>query len=100
MIAPKYPQTNKYWSNRVYNTIGRGGFMIHPYCKDMLEEFEDGVNIVLYKNQKEMFEKIDYYLQNDEEREKIRIAGRDLVRSKYTYKDRVKTICEHLTKKN
>lgn len=100
MVSPQYPQTDKFWSNRVYNTLGRGGFLIHPYCKDILKEFKDGKNIVLYKDFDDMVKKIDYYLENDEEREKIRIAGRDLVRSKYTYKDRVKTICKRLEKEN
>ena len=38
-----------YWSDRVYETIGRGGFIIHPYIKGMEEEFIDGKNIVFYK---------------------------------------------------
>lgn len=100
MIAPPYPATDNYWSNRVYNTMGRGGFMLHPYCKGLLEEFEDGKHLVLYTDEEDMFKKIDYYLENDEEREAIRIAGRDLVREKYTYKERVKTLCTHLTNEN
>ena len=38
----------------------------------------------------------DYYLENDEEREAIRKAGHELVKSKYTYKNRWEQILKEL----
>lgn len=84
-VAPKYPQDNHYWSNRIYQVIGRGGFLIHPYLTGLAEEFEDGEHLVFYRNPKEMIEKINYYLQNDEERERIREKGQKHCLENHTY---------------
>jgi len=83
-----------YWSDRVYETMGRGGFIIHPYVKGMEDEFVDGEHLVFYqyKDFKDLKEKIDFYLNNDKEREKIRVAGHELVKDNYSYKNRWQTI--------
>lgn len=79
-----------YWSNRVYETLGRGGFLLHPKTEGMEEEFIDGVHLVFYErgNKEDLCNKIDYYLKHDEEREKIRRAGFEHVKNNYTYKHR------------
>lgn len=91
----KYPN---YWSDRVYETMGRGGFIIHPYVSGMEKEFEDKKHLVFYEygNFKQLKELIDYYLEHDEEREAIRKAGHELVKSKYTYKNRWSDILKEL----
>ena len=80
-----------YWSDRVYETIGRGGFIIHPFIEGMQEEFTDGENIVFYEyaNFKQLKEKIDFYINNEEERERIRKNGFELVSNKATYHERL-----------
>lgn len=80
-----------YWSDRVYETLGRGGFLIHPYIKGMEEEFKDGVHLVYYKygDFNELKAKIDYYLEHDEERERIRKAGHEFVKNHATYHARL-----------
>lgn len=96
-LCPNFNYPN-YWSDRVYETIGRGGFIIHPYIKGMEKEFTDREHLVFYeyKNFKQLKELVDYYLVNDEEREKIRVAGHNLVKKKYTYKNRWQYILEEL----
>lgn len=80
-----------YWSDRVYETIGRGGFIIHPYIKGMEEEFLDTHNIVFYQygNWEQLKFLIDYYLEHDEEREKIRRNGHEFVKNHATYHNRL-----------
>jgi spore maturation protein CgeB len=87
-----------YWSDRVYETLGRGGFIIHPYISGMEKEFTDKEHLVFYeyKNFKQLKELIDYYLEHDEEREKIRVSGHNLVKEKYTYKNRWEQILKEL----
>ncbi len=91
----KYPD---YWSDRVYETLGRGGFLIHPYVSGMEREFEDKKHLVFYEygNFKQLKELIDYYLEHEEEREAIRKAGHELVKEKYTYKNRWEYILKEL----
>ncbi len=80
-----------YWSDRVYETMGRGGFIIHPYIKGMEEEFHHGKNIVFYEynDWDDLKKQIDYYLEHDDEREKIRLAGHEYVKSNCTYQERL-----------
>jgi len=87
-----------YWSDRVYETLGRGGFLIHPYVQGMEKEFEDRKHLVFYEygNFEQLKELIDYYVEHEEEREQIRIAGHELVKNNYTYKHRWKHILEEL----
>jgi len=91
-----------YWSDRVYETIGRGGFMIHPYIKGLEEEFVDGETIVFYEfgNFEQLKEKIDYYLEHPEEREKIRMAGHEFVKNNATYTQRLKSMLNHIADAN
>jgi len=85
-----------YWSNRIYETLGRGGFLIHPYVKGLEDEFEIGKHLVTYEygNLEDLFAKIDYYLAHDEEREAIRKAGFEHVKNNYTYKQRCQKLLE------
>lgn len=64
VLGDSYPATN-YWSNRIYEITGRGGFLIHPKTvglSNYIPQFERG-------KEREM---INYYLENEKEREKIR----------------------------
>lgn len=99
VVGDSQPSKN-YWSNRIYETIGRGGFLLHPYVDGIESEFEDGKHLVLYKygDMDDLFQKIDYYLEHNEEREKIRRAGHELVKTKYTYKERCKQLIKYVEK--
>jgi hypothetical protein len=92
----KYPD---YWSDRIYETLGRGGFLIHPYIKGLENEFKDKEHVVFYEygNFKQLQELIDYYIEHDDEREQIRLAGHKLVKSKYTYKHRWQHILKEIS---
>lgn len=80
-----------YWSDRVYETIGRGGFLIHPYVHGLQEEFIDGEHIIFYPY--DMFdllkERIDFYLEHDHIREQIRRNGHEFVNKNATYHNRL-----------
>jgi spore maturation protein CgeB len=78
--------------------LGRGGFIIHPYVSGMEKEFTDREHLVFYeyKNFKQLKELIDYYLKHDDERESIRLAGHELVKNNYTYKNRWNYILSEL----
>jgi hypothetical protein len=88
MLASK-PVTDKYWSNRVYNLGGRGAFLIHPYSIDLHKQLP---MIPMYKCNSELCELIDYYLENNIEREKIRKKLQLEINSKHTYFDRCRYI--------
>lgn len=85
-----------YWSDRVYETIGRGGFIIHPYIKGMGDHFEDRKHLVFYNFNDfgQLKHLIDYYLAHPEEADKIRRAGQLHVKTNHTYLNRWQTILD------
>lgn len=87
-----------YWSDRVYETLGRGGFLIHPKVPGMEEHFTDKEHLVYYDygNFDQLKSLIDHYLANPEERERIRKAGHELVVSRDTYVHRWDSILKTL----
>lgn len=86
----------KYWSDRVYETLGRGGMLVHPWIEGMEDEFTDCEHLVFYEFGRfdDLKARVDYYLQADEEREAIRAAGHELVRRRCTYLQRMEAILE------
>ena len=89
-----------YWSNRIYETIGRGGFFIHPMVEGLDKEFEPYKEFIPYNfnDFDGLKEKIDYYLIHDDERNKIRMAGFERCKKDYTYvnrcRDLIKIVCK------
>lgn len=85
-----------YWSDRVYETIGRGGFIIHPFIEGMQEEFVDGEHLAFYEfnNWDQLKSKIDYYLEHSEEREAIRRKGHEFVKNNATYHNRMQQMLD------
>lgn len=82
-----------YWSDRVYEILGRGGFLVHPRIKGMEKTFSNGLDLVYYDfgdfNQLETI--IDFALEHPEDRGTIARDGQ-VVASFETYKDRWKHI--------
>ena len=91
----KYPY---YSSDRLFESTGRGGFTIYPNIFGLDAYFEDKKEIVFYEHGdlKDLKEKIDYYLEHDEEREAIRAAGHERAKNEHTYVHRWQQILEEL----
>lgn len=72
-----------YWSNRVVETLGRGGFLIHQEVEGLKEEYPD---LVTYQkgDVADLFEKIDYYLTHEAERLALVQKNFEHVRDNYT----------------
>lgn len=77
---------------RVFETLSTGSFLLTNYIPTLGELFEDGKHLITYKTLDEMVEKAKYYLEHDEEREKIAQAGYEEFIAKHTYKHRIETI--------
>ncbi len=84
----------EYWSDRIYETTGRGGFIIHPFIEGLQNDFEIGKEIIVYKYRDfdELKSKIDYYLDYDVEREAIRDAGHERTKRDHTYTNRMQEV--------
>lgn len=92
VVAPDTPVSNDYWSNRVYVTLGFGSFLLHPYCKTLESQYEDGKEIVLYRDRDHLIQLVDHYLENSQEREIIQQAAARRTEKEHLYRHR----CESL----
>jgi len=84
VVAPDGPITPYYWSNRVYNVLGFGAFLIHPNC-EVSKQYRDGEEIVLYSSRYTLHDLIDYYLNDPKARERISEAGLERTKAQHTY---------------
>lgn len=60
---------------RVFDILSCGGFCITNYQPEIAEYFVDGQELVMYSDMKDLLNKIDYYLTNEEERKQIALNG-------------------------
>lgn len=93
VVGDSHP-SDGYWSNRIYEITGRGGFLLHPKVVGLDREFADGVHYVSYKRDKhgELAELIGYWLGHDDERKAIQQQGFNHCGNRYTYEHRVETL--------
>lgn len=101
-----------YWSDRLYETAGRGGFQIFPQITGIQDEYstydfklDDGwmwdaapapIELVTYEfdNFTMLKQRIDYYLEHDKEREEIRKNAFERTKRDHTYLNRWKFIID------
>lgn len=85
-----------YWSDRIPETIGRQGFLLHPHVKGIEDHFEVGKHLDTWPvaDWKKLKTKIEYYMNNLEEARTIAAAGRLHVLEHHTYHTRVNQIIE------
>jgi hypothetical protein len=78
--AAEYSDTE----TRIFEALGCGSFVLSEKLSED-NPFKNGEHFVEVENLDELKEKLDYYLKNDDEREKIALRGYKEVLSKHTY---------------
>ncbi|WP_033152205.1 CgeB family protein [Pseudobutyrivibrio ruminis] len=81
---------------RVYDILGAGGFCLTNFQAELPMFFENEKHLVWYYNNEDLYEKVDFYLKHDSERERIAAAGREYVRTNCTYEARIKEMLEQI----
>jgi spore maturation protein CgeB len=79
-------------SPKVFETLSCGCFMLVDRQKDVFSLFKDGEHLVGYEDLNDLKEKIQYYLGNPSECERIAAQGRKEVLSKHTFVHRIKEL--------
>jgi spore maturation protein CgeB len=74
---------------RLFEIAGSGGFQLVQYNESLDDLFINGVEIVSYSCEIDLHNKIKYYLENDIEREKIRMASKIRAEKDHTYESRI-----------
>jgi spore maturation protein CgeB len=70
---------------RTFETTGCGTFLLTNYTPGLEKLFDIGKEIVVYNNLEDLDNKVKYYLDNNEEREYIALAGYNRVKRDHTY---------------
>lgn len=79
-------------SQRIYDILGCGGFLLTNYQGEIPEYFEIGKDLDCYGSIAECHEKISYYLANEDLRMEIANNGYQKVKAMHTYQIRIARI--------
>jgi hypothetical protein len=85
-----------YWSDRIPETLGRGGFLLHPNVEGLSDWFTPGEHLDTWDvgDWDGLRDLVDYYLEDHEARETIAAAGRAHVLEHHTYTVRMRQLCD------
>jgi len=84
----------RYNSDRLLRILGSGTFCLSYKHPEMEQDYENYKHLVYFESLEDLKNKIDYYLENEEERKEIAKNGRKLVLNRNTFKHMVKNILE------
>jgi len=80
---------------RVFEAMAAGALLItKKIANGQADLFRHGENLVEYKDTEDLLAKVSYYLQNEKERARIALNGRQLAIKEHTYERR----CEQILK--
>ena len=85
-------------SPRVYEALACKSFLLVDNQRDVSSLFKDGEHLVIFKDLTDLREKIEYYLEHPQERERIAQAGYREVVNKHTYDHRIKEMFDIVTR--
>ena len=77
---------------RALDILGCGGFLLTNAQPEIMENFENGKEIVAFHSIEEAVDLAGYYLNHEGERKRIASAGFDRVKRDFRYKDRILNI--------
>ncbi len=93
-------KNRSYISDRIPETLGRGGLLVHPYVEGVTDGtlYEDGEHLVTWNPGRwdELAGHLDWLLSDDGARERISKAGREHVLEHHTYEVRMRQLVDLL----
>jgi spore maturation protein CgeB len=81
-------------SPRVFEAMACGAFVLSDRQRDVLGLFREDEHLACFDDAAELAEKVRYYLDNPDERERIARQGMDAVLRDHTYMNRLETLLE------
>ena len=79
---------------RAYDILGSGGFLLSDYQVDLARHFIPGEDYIYYESRKDLLDKIDYYLHNDQERNEIAQNAHEKIEKEHTFDVRIGQIID------
>ena len=85
-----------FFSNRLYDALASGAFIVSDDVHGMDREFDDGV--VTYRRRDDLIVELDRYLADPEARRAVAARGRAAVLARHTFGHRAETILDATTR--
>jgi O-antigen biosynthesis protein len=89
---------------RVFEALASGPLLVtnvlagnDPSDNGQAELFREETHLVAYRTSEDLLERVRYYLEHDEERERIAAAGRQEVLARHTYRHRMEEMLRVVT---
>ena len=79
---------------RVWDVLASGGFLMTNFTAELLDFFEPDKELVIFESERELVEKCAYYLEHEDERERIAAAGKKKIQKEHSLKERIKTMLD------
>ncbi|MFB3816900.1 MAG: glycosyltransferase [Candidatus Methylomirabilales bacterium] len=79
-------------SPRVYEVLACGTFLLCDDRPDVRALFQDGVDLAIFRDTRELREKAEYYLAHPNARQAVARRGQDRVLTGHTYRHRLATL--------
>ncbi len=92
-IGTSHLDLSRYTSDRMYRAMGSGAFYLTRDYPDRAVDFRDGVDVAVWRDVGELIERCHYYLEHEDERQRIATTGTRLVRSRHTWVGRISELC-------
>lgn len=84
----------RYSSDRMLRILGSGTFCLSHHYSGIEQDYIPGKHLDTFNSIEDLIKKINYYLENEEERNKIAKTGNELVLNRNTFTHMVKNILE------
>jgi len=82
-------------NQRLFDCYASGNFLLTDYKEDIRYLFEDDkITIPFFTSRNDLLEKVEYYLINSDEREKITAQIKDVITNKHTWKHRMQEVLD------
>lgn len=81
---------------RAFEIMGSGGFLLSNFQADFLDYFVPGDDFAFYDSQKDLIDKIDYYLRNDKERMQMAASAHQKIQKSHTFVHRIQEMESYL----
>ena len=82
---------------RCFEIMGSGGFLLTNFQSDFLNHFVPEEDFVYYESNKDLLDKTEYYLKNENERKEIALNGLKKIEAEHTYVHRAQEILSYIS---
>ncbi len=83
---------NDQLSNRTLDILSSGGFLLTSDTKAVRQKLEPGINCVISSSPAETLQLVNYYLNHEEERNKIAMKGRVAAVERFSYQQTLRLV--------